>query len=100
LQSGTIAVATAAAGTSPNCTLALWANPTESTAGNYASNRIIRRICSGDRVQVATNSPPGSTLTTTEGFVWWRVLIVGTTDVGWMKEVRLDGTGERLLVPQ
>jgi actin-like ATPase involved in cell morphogenesis len=78
----------------PQCQLVLRALPSDS-AGD--GNRDIRRLCDGDRVIVVTNTPPGSTVVLTEGYVWWRVLVPTSGDVGWIKEITIDGTGKRFL---
>ena len=82
---------------STNCSVQLWAQPTESTAGDYATNRPLGTLCTKDEVTVVTNTPPSSTTVTTEGYVWWRVLVKKSGTVGWVKEVRSDGSGARSL---
>jgi serine/threonine-protein kinase len=82
---------------SPGCTVQVWAQPTESTTGDYATNRVLGTLCNKDEVTVVTNTPPSSTTVSTEGYIWWRVLVKKSGTVGWVKEVKLDGSGARFL---
>ena len=83
---------------SQNCTaVPVWAQPTSATDGAYASNKVLKQLCDGDTVVVVTNTPAASTTVVTEGFIWWRVLVEKTGEVGWVKEIRADGVAPRYL---
>ncbi|MCA9828872.1 MAG: serine/threonine-protein kinase [Dehalococcoidia bacterium] len=67
----------------------VWQTPSELTPDNV----VLATLFAGEGVVVVTNSPPGATYRITEGLVFWRVLIPGTSTVGWVKEVgAVDGS--------
>ena len=55
------------------------------------SSTVVRLLAPGARVVVVTNTPAASTVVTTEGLIFWRVVVEGTTVVGWIPEVTVDG---------
>ncbi|MGD9934973.1 MAG: protein kinase [Dehalococcoidia bacterium] len=66
----------------------VWQLPSESTPDNV----VLATLFAGEGVVVVTNTPPEATFKITEGLVFWRVLLPGTSIVGWVKEVgAVDG---------
>ena len=66
----------------------VWRLPSESTPDNV----VLATLFAGEGVVVVTNTPPEATFKITEGLVFWRVLLPGTSIVGWVKEVgAVDG---------
>lgn len=86
LRSGAAGIVVAA-----GCTLRLLSEPSEAAAATP-----VRNLCNGERIVVATNSPATSTVRVTEGLVFWRVLVEGTSEVGWVKEVEVS-SGTRFI---
>jgi cyclophilin family peptidyl-prolyl cis-trans isomerase/predicted Ser/Thr protein kinase len=80
------------------CTVEAWLQPTRSTTGQYASNRVAERLCTGDTVVVATNSPAASTFLLGEGLLWWRVLVEKSGNVLWVAEAAADGRDRQLTI--
>ena len=56
------------------------------------SARVTQALKVGDRLTVVTGTPAASTVVTTEGLIFWRVVIDGTQTIGWVPEVTSDGS--------
>jgi peptidyl-prolyl cis-trans isomerase B (cyclophilin B) len=80
------------------CTVEAWLQPTRATTGQYAANRVVERLCTGDTVVVVTNSPAASTFLLGEGLLWWRVLIEKSGTVAWVAEAAADGRNRQLSI--
>ncbi len=65
---------------------------TNMTVDPSGGARVVQALKVGDRLTVVTGTPAASTVVTTEGLIFWRVVIDGTQTIGWVPEVASSGS--------